>query len=59
MNFFESGQWSYVEKRFLFKRLLRKKRLTERIKMAKQYDQLNFGWFDFDIFVGLSVSIFP
>ncbi|XP_057340131.1 uncharacterized protein LOC130677400 [Microplitis mediator] len=56
MNFFETGQWSYVEKRSLFKRLLRMKRLTERIEKAKQYDQLDFGWFEFDyILVGLSV----
>ncbi|CAD6220400.1 GSCOCG00005039001-RA-CDS [Cotesia congregata] len=48
MNFFEAGNADFFKRQSFFKKMVRFKKLIDRIKAKEEYDQLDFGYFDFD-----------
>ncbi|CAG5078227.1 Protein of unknown function [Cotesia congregata] len=51
MNFVETGHANYHRKKSLFKRILQKKKIIDRIKAVEEYEQLDFGYFEYDYLI--------
>ncbi|CAD6220414.1 GSCOCG00005046001-RA-CDS [Cotesia congregata] len=57
MNFVEAGNAEFFERQSTFKQMLRYKKLIDRIEANEEYDQLDFGYFDFD-YIWIPLSLF-
>ncbi|CAG5079112.1 Protein of unknown function [Cotesia congregata] len=51
MNFVETGHADYHRRKSLFERMLQKKKIIDRLKTAEQYEQLDFGYFEYDYLI--------